>query len=170
MQLLRSKRGYTVDFSENAIERLRAMSSNYGSGVLDRMALYSSGESFLLRLLACKDELLPHAEGGVHPSELQKRMGTSSARVAAILRSLEKKGFITREVDHNDRRRVIVSITAEGRVHADAEMDEMEAVIREIFLNLGEDDTNEFIRILDRVFEEFVKPRTTVVADEGVDE
>jgi DNA-binding MarR family transcriptional regulator len=157
-----------VDFSERAIERLRAMSSNYGSGVLDRMALYSSGESFLLRLLACKDELLSHTEDGVHPSELQKRMGTSSARVAAILRSLEKKGFITREVDRNDRRRVIVSITAEGKAHVDVEMDEMDAMIREVFLSLGEEDTNEFVRILDRVFEEFVKPRTPPFDDRGV--
>jgi DNA-binding MarR family transcriptional regulator len=162
-----------MDFSERAIEKLRAMSSNYGSGVLDRMALYSSGESFLLRLLACKDELLTHTGDGVYPSVLQKRMGTSSARVAAILSSLEKKGFITREVDRSDRRRVIVSITAAGKAHADAEMIEMDAVIKEIFLSLGEDDTNEFIRILDRVFEEFVRPRTPSAynprTDQGVE-
>lgn len=144
-----------MDFPARAVERLRVISDNYGSGVLERMSRYSSGESFLLRLLSCRDDVL-------HPSDLQKYMGTSSARVAAILGSLEKKGFITREIDHNDRRRVIVAITEDGRVRASAEMQEMEAGVEEIFRELGEDDTNEFIRLLERILEEFMKPRETL--------
>jgi DNA-binding MarR family transcriptional regulator len=141
-----------MDFSTRAIERLRAMSDNYGSGVLEQMSRYSSGESFLLRRLASRDEV-------AHPSDLQGCMRTSAARVAAILGSLEKKGLVTREIDQNDRRRIIVSITEEGRARANAEMKEMDAAIAEILWELGEDDTNEFIRLLERILKEFVKPR-----------
>ena len=39
----------------------------------------------------------------------------STARIAAMLNNLERKGAITRARDKADRRRVVVRLTAQGR-------------------------------------------------------
>jgi DNA-binding MarR family transcriptional regulator len=117
--------------------------------MLKQIDRYSSGESLLLRLLALN-------KGPAHPSELRQRACTSSARVAATLGTLEKKGLLAREVDRQDRRRVLVTITDEGRERAEREIAEMSADLEAVFRVLGKADTEGFIRILDRLFDIFI--------------
>ena len=62
------------------------------------------GEFFALSLL-----LLDDAPGC--PSGLRRSMGVSSARIAALLKHLEQKGWISRSADEHDERRVNVSLT-----------------------------------------------------------
>ena len=66
------------------------------------------GEFFALSLL-----LLDDAPGC--PSGLRRSMGVSSARIAALLKHLEQKGWISRSADEHDERRVNVSLTDAGR-------------------------------------------------------
>ena len=66
------------------------------------------GEFFALSLL-----LLDDAPGC--PSGLSRSMGVSSARIAALLKHLEQKGWISRSADEHDERRVNVSLTDAGR-------------------------------------------------------
>ena len=66
------------------------------------------GEFFALSLL-----LLDDAPGC--PSGLRRSMGVSSARIAALLKHLEQKGWISRSADKHDERRVNVSLTDAGR-------------------------------------------------------
>lgn len=68
------------------------------------------GEFFALSLL-----LLDDAPGC--PSGLRRSMGVSSARIAALLKHLEQKGWISRSADEHDERRVNVSLT-DGRARA----------------------------------------------------
>ena len=65
------------------------------------------GEFFALSLL-----LLDDAPGC--PSGLSRSMGVSSARIAALLKHLEQKGWIRRCAHEPDERRVNVSLTDEG--------------------------------------------------------
>ena len=66
------------------------------------------GEFFALSLLLLHDQ-------PSWPSELRRSMGVSSARIAALLKHLEQKGWISRSADEHDERRVNVSLTDAGR-------------------------------------------------------
>ncbi|MDR1082771.1 MAG: transcriptional regulator [Coriobacteriales bacterium] len=135
-----------MDYPSAAIEQFKKMFGHYRSGALSQIDRYSSGESHLLGLLNLHGEPL-------HPSDLQKQTCNTSARIAAILVSLEKKGFITREIDRQDRRKVLVSITDKGREHAQYEIDKISEEIKAVLRQLGKRDTEELLRILERLLE-----------------
>ena len=54
-------------------------------------------------------------EDGLSQRELSDRAGETSAAAVAQLRSMEARGFITRHVDENDKRKIRVFLTDEGR-------------------------------------------------------
>lgn len=97
--------------------------------------------------------LLEEAGGRMLPGELSQAMGTSTARTAALLRSLEAKGLVTRQQDTADRRRMPACLTplgtAELRRHMSALMQQTQAV----FAALGEADSRELVRLLGRLRE-----------------
>jgi len=107
---------------------------------------FLNGEMFILDYLERKN-------GTVLPGELSSMMRDSSARTAIALRTLEQKGYIVRDIDKTDRRRVHVTITDEGRKLArdgrEAGLMKMKLIIDE----LGEEDAAEFIRITARIIE-----------------
>ena len=73
------------------------------------------GEFFALSLL------LLHDAARAVPSELRRSMGVSSARIAALLKHLEQKGWISRSADEHDERRVNVLLTGcRARAHKPA--------------------------------------------------
>ena len=95
-----------VDY-EDVAKKLIVYSRSLAKGSLSTVRGASMGEEPVLQYLS-------KIEGGVAPSEIAKRLGYSRARMSHILNSLEKKGYIERVPDANDRRRVIVWITVEG--------------------------------------------------------
>jgi DNA-binding MarR family transcriptional regulator len=54
-------------------------------------------------------------EDGLSQRELSDRAGETSAAAVAQLRSMEQRGFITRHIDPNDKRKIRVFLTDEGR-------------------------------------------------------
>lgn len=62
--------------------------------------------------LRCLDWL---SEGAMSAGELAEATGLSTAATTTLLDRLEHKGFVRRERDDTDRRRVIVSMTTEGQ-------------------------------------------------------
>jgi DNA-binding MarR family transcriptional regulator len=53
--------------------------------------------------------------GGLTPGELARQLSLSQATVTDIVKRLEARGLLTRTRDLADRRRVIVTATAQGR-------------------------------------------------------
>ena len=104
------------------------------------------GEMFILDYLEQKNDT-------VLPGELSTMMRDSSARTAIALRNLEQKGYIERDIDKTDRRKIRVTITGEGRKLAcegrEAIMQKMKMIVDE----LGENDVREYIRIVGRITE-----------------
>lgn len=111
------------------------------------------GEMFVLHFLAFQD-------GRALPSEISSSMKISSARVAAALNSLERKGFITRQIDTNDRRKILVTLTEEGKVMSEKHHQEVLDSISRMFAFLGEQDAKEYVRLYTRLAEssEWIKP------------
>ena len=114
----------------------------------------SEGEMAILGMLSATDE--PQA-----PGDLAERLQLSSSRVANALKTLERKGFVTREINPADRRGIIVSITPEGDAFGKARFDEAVAGIRDLVADLGEQDATELARILERI-QDLVVERTGI--------
>ena len=97
-----------MDFFEQvAREQVRAMILNHARRE-DLSQVFSQGE---MRLLGC----LNAGADGRTAGELSTLLDLSTARIAAMLNNLERKGAITRARDTADRRRVVVRLTEQGR-------------------------------------------------------
>lgn len=104
------------------------------------------GEAFVLRYVIFH-------EGRVLPSEISQFMHISTARVAAALNNLERKGLITRSIDPSDRRRILVALTGEGQAFANRQREEMLRHTEQMIRRLGEPDARELVRLVGRVAE-----------------
>jgi len=89
--------------------------------------------------------------GEVLPKDISDAMAVSSARIAIALNNLAKKGFITREIDNNDRRRIIVKMTPNGREFSIEQRLALIDRAAKFFEELGEHDAREFVRIMGRI-------------------
>lgn len=105
-----------------------------------------SGEMAVMRALLL-------AGGSLTPSELADRAWVSSARIANILRALEAKGWVEREHSNTDRRRVHVMVTDKGFQDIEIKRREFEDRAAAFLEQLGEEDTNELVRLLRRTNE-----------------
>ena len=79
-------------------------------------------------------------------------MKSTKGRISAILNSLEKKGFIGREIDKDNRRNIIVTLTDSGREYVTNELKECYKIISHVFEELGEKDSKKFVELTERVF------------------
>lgn len=92
-------------------------------------------------------------DGACSPRDLSLEQGISTARVAAVLKALERKGYIRRQADTRDRRRTRVMITPEGASRVDtlhaALLRQLESMLRA----LGEPDAQDYVRISRRILD-----------------
>lgn len=90
--------------------------------------------------------------GGVStPSKVVEDSEFSPARLSAILKALESKGYIEKKQDEIDKRCTIIEITDVGRERSDTikrEMIENALILTE---RLGEKDAAELIRIIKKL-------------------
>lgn len=89
--------------------------------------------------------------GLVLPSDISSEMNISSARVAAMLNNLESKGLITRKIDAEDRRRILVELTPKGLEIAEEHYNNVVNYTIKTLKLLGEDDAKELVRIIGRL-------------------
>lgn len=89
--------------------------------------------------------------GTVLPSDISNEMNISSARVAVMLNNLESKGFLTRQIDNSDRRRILVELTQDGIEFAKKHNKTVINYIVRILKLLGEHDAKELVRIIGRL-------------------
>lgn len=129
-------------FEQVAREQVRAMILNHARRE-DLSQVFSQGE---MRLLGC----LNAGADGRTAGELSTLLDLSTARIAAMLNNLERKGAITRARDTADRRRVVVRLTDQGRHEVQTSLDEAVACLSEVYRRMGETDTRELLRLSDR--------------------
>jgi len=112
--------------------------------VLEKMMRIMKGENFVLKVLLRSD--VP-----ISPSELSIIMNSSKGRISAILKSLEKKGEISREIDKENRRNILVTITDAGREHIIKELMSGYHIMVKSFESMGEADTKEFVKLTQKM-------------------
>ena len=130
---------------EVAANKLITYSRALAKGSLSTAYGMSMGEAPVLELLA-------KTEADASPSELAKQLGYTRSRMTRILDSLEAKGYVGREHDPQDRRRVIVHATEQGRQFAKDRRAEGVNDLVESLSALGEHDTSELLRVLEKAY------------------
>jgi DNA-binding MarR family transcriptional regulator len=96
--------------------------------------------------------MLDMSDGPMYAGEVAEHMHVSSARVATVLGKLEEKGYIERRMDKEDRRRIEVLLTDEGRSLIGGQKIEMKRRLASAFKRMGRKDTEEFLRLTDAFF------------------
>lgn len=133
-------------YIKNAIISFNEIMSSKRKNAMENLNRANKGELFVLHYLASRhDQVLP--------TELGAALQSSTQRISALLRVLEKKGHVERNIDQNNRRNVLVTITQVGRQHVTNEMAKMQRCMAQVFTEMGETDTGEFIRLLKRFSE-----------------
>ncbi len=90
--------------------------------------------------------------GEIATGDIVSALDMTGGRVAGILRSLEKKGFISRRTDENDRRRIMVSPTPAGSDYVENGRELLRSRLSAIINAMGSEGAENFIRSM----EEFV--------------
>ncbi len=87
--------------------------------------------------------------GSTSPSELHRLFGHKRSTLTGILDRLEARGYLTRELNADDRRSLIVSLTAEGKKVAEAVSKIIEGLERQIAARLSQRDLSGFVSLLE---------------------
>jgi len=80
--------------------------------------------------------------------DIASQLGVSTARVAVILKCLEKKGLVKLSKDNLDKRKTFVELTNSGVQFIENERQNMIKKTSKFFESLGKKDTKDCMRIL----------------------
>lgn len=83
----------------------------------------------------------------VNPSALARQLNVSTARISALLKKLENRGFIERIHSEKDARQTIVKITPAGISYIEEKENALLAIIERLLEKVGEADLEAYIRI-----------------------
>jgi len=135
-----------LSFADRAFFEFNEIMASGQKDMFENMNRANKGELFVLHFLSKN-------KTQVIPSELSTALHATTGRISALLGSLEKKGQIEREIDKSNRRNIIVTITDAGRARVRAEMKDIKEGLSRVFIEMGETDTAEFMRLIKRFFE-----------------
>ncbi|MDR2344008.1 MAG: MarR family winged helix-turn-helix transcriptional regulator [Spirochaetaceae bacterium] len=97
--------------------------------------------------------------GDSHPANqtthhaMHETLAVSKAAISQMLGSLEKRAYIRRGIDRENRRKIIVTVTKKGKTAVNRGEKDMDALTSRIIDRFGEDDTRNFVRLLIRFAE-----------------
>lgn len=92
-------------------------------------------------------DFLEEHGGRAYPKDLSDELVVSTARVAVLLKTLEKDGYITRVHDSRDSRLTTVQIADKGREFIERRREELLRYLSDILSKLGEEDAKEYVRL-----------------------
>lgn len=89
---------------------------------------------------------------GVKISELASLMEISNSAVSQKINILEEKGHVERYSTKEDRRVVYARLTEEGKEVLKRQNERLLKRMSELFTKMGEEDTEKFIELLDKLY------------------
>lgn len=129
-----------IDYKALAAEFMHSMFTLNKARPQKHIHQSMKGGAFVLHYLS-------EREGCALPGEISAAMDISTARIAVALNLLEKKGYITRQIDPADRRRVQVALTDLGKDWAAEERVIISRNLERMLLRLGKEDALAYVRI-----------------------
>ncbi len=95
----------------------------------------------------CMLKYLEEVGRPVSAGEISGHMHVSTARVSVLLRKMSDRNFIIRENCSEDARRLMISLSEQGRAECIRRRDEMIDIFSRIIDKVGEERMEEFISI-----------------------
>lgn len=135
-----------MNYEEAAKEFVLLIPKVRRSNAEKHIDMISKGEVFML-------ECVEKNGGVIMPGEIAKAVGVSTARVATFLNAAENKGYIKRQNAENDRRKIKVVLTEAGFQRVRNERERMLARMTLFLEKLGEEDTENLMRIMKKMQE-----------------
>ena len=133
---------------EEAQEMLREFRGCWSKSFFSKIDESQKGIGFVL-------VYLQEADHEVIAGELARELNVSTARIAALLRKMEKGGLIVRYHSSEDARQTVVEITQAGTEYVDKMKEQILTKIELLLEKVGKEDMEEFIRISHKVKEVF---------------
>lgn len=96
---------------------------------------------------------LKEAQHEVLAGELAKELNVSTARIAALLKAMEKNKLIVREHSRSDARQTVVKITQTGIAQAEQTKNQILDKIELLLVKIGKEELTEFIRLSNKIKE-----------------
>lgn len=131
---------------EEAQELLHKMHSCRPKSFFGKIDEYQRGTGFVL-------VYLEKADHEVIAGELARELNVSTARIAALLKTMEKNELIERSHPPSDARQTIVRITQAGIDYAGQIKEKILEKMELLIDKLGKDELEEFIRISNNIRE-----------------
>ena len=131
---------------EDAIEFLKELYSCIPRFLYSEIESTQRGFGFIL-------SYLEQADREVNAGDLSKKLNVSTARIAALLKKMEKSGFITRRTSLEDARRTVVEITPAGITLVDKMREQTLSRIELLLEQVNREDLETYIRISHRIKE-----------------
>lgn len=130
---------------EESARKLIVYSGGLAKGSLGTARAASVGEEPVLQYLVDN-------EAEMNPSVLADTLGYTRPRMTRILDSLVAKGYVERRNDANDRRKVLVAATAEGRAHTESSSGGGVAAVANQLSALGDQNVLELLNVLEKAY------------------
>lgn len=89
----------------------------------------------------------------LNPGDISRKLNVSTARTAAALKGLEKKGLVERRAEESDKRKSVVSLTEKGMKLISERSREVIDHNTRLLQYLGDEDSAELVRIVRRIAE-----------------
>ena len=139
-----------VQLVQSIFQFKRLINSGLGMDATDNKNSLNMAELILMSGVANNTA---NSEGNVGMSDIRSYLQVTKGAVSQMLSSLEKKGFINRDINKSNRRNLIVTLTAEGRQILERQYGEFTDRLEKIISRLGEDDVRQMITIVNRMIE-----------------
>jgi DNA-binding MarR family transcriptional regulator len=89
--------------------------------------------------------ILDGADRPLSPTLIAERLLVTTASVTSLLDTLERRGLVTRSPDRDDRRKVLVALTSDGRRAVDEFLPQMVALQTSMVAGLTENRRHELL-------------------------
>ncbi len=135
-----------MDYTKLAIQLIDMRASAPQIKMERTMSQIARGEVLALNYLAANGNR-------AYPKDMSKALMLTTARVAAMLKSLEGQDMITRTPDSADNRQVIVCLTEKGIALVEERRTGMIHSVAKMLEALGEEDAKAYVRIQAKLVE-----------------
>ena len=131
---------------DKAVKDFKNMFCLQGSmGIIKLLEDAYKGKLMILQILVCNN-------GKLFAGEIAKELGVSTARVAAAIKGLVAKGYVKRSQTEEDGRKVLITITNEGKDILTLYINKVDNILKENFKKVTEEELNTFIQICTKLF------------------
>lgn len=102
------------------------------------------GELVVMKVIA---ENTSRLGKNIYVSDIQSNLYITKPAVSQMLNALQKKGYVCREIDKSDRRKIAVMLTAKGQEILKKTREDTDRTLEIVISRLGEENTRQLIKL-----------------------